>query len=86
MADNFNVLDYETPRLTGYTLTYSTTEKTNAALTQAAVATTGATNITPYGFTTAAQADALIAAVNAARVDIADIKQLLTAVIDDLNG
>lgn len=30
----------------------------------AAVATTGATNSTPYGFTTAAQADALVAAVN----------------------
>jgi hypothetical protein len=28
------------------------------------VATTGATNTTPYGFTTAAQANALVAAVN----------------------
>lgn len=30
----------------------------------AAVATTGATNSSPYGFTTAAQADALVTAVN----------------------
>jgi hypothetical protein len=34
---------------------------------QAAVATTGATNTTPYGFTTAAQADGLVALVNAIR-------------------
>jgi len=30
----------------------------------AAVSTTGATNVTPFGFTTAAQPDALVAAVN----------------------
>lgn len=35
---------------------------------QAAVATTGATNSTPYGFTTAAQPDALVATVNAIRL------------------
>ena len=35
-----------------------------AATVGAAVATTGATNTTPYGFTTAAQADALVARVN----------------------
>jgi hypothetical protein len=31
----------------------------------AAVATTGATNSSPYGFTTAAQADAIVARLNA---------------------
>lgn len=34
---------------------------------QAAVATTGATNTTPYGFTTAAQADAIVTLVNEIR-------------------
>lgn len=34
---------------------------------QAAVATTGATNTTPYGFTTAAQADAIVTLVNELR-------------------
>lgn len=35
---------------------------------QAAVATTGATNSSPYGFTTAAQADAIVTLVNAMRL------------------
>lgn len=34
---------------------------------QAAVATTGATNLTPFGYTTAAQADAIVTLVNALR-------------------
>lgn len=34
---------------------------------QAAVATTGATNSTPYGFTTAAQADAIVTLLNEIR-------------------
>ena len=38
-----------------------------AAAAQAAVATTGSTNSSPYGFTTAAQADALVTLVNALR-------------------
>ena len=34
---------------------------------QAAVATTASTNTTPYGFTTAAQADAIVTLVNELR-------------------
>jgi len=37
---------------------------------QAAVATTGATNSTPYGYTTAAQADAIVTLVNKIRTDL----------------
>jgi len=37
----------------------------------AAVATTGATNSSPYGFTTAAQADAIRAAVNQHTTEVA---------------
>lgn len=56
----------------GCTVGQSSTTKAGfhgAAVVQAAaitaVASTGATNSTPYGFTTAAQADALVTAVNA---------------------
>lgn len=41
-----------------------------ASANQAAVATTGATNVTPYGFTTAAQADAIVTLVNQLRSDL----------------
>jgi hypothetical protein len=43
------------------------------AATQLAVATTGSSNSSPYGYTTSAQADAIVAALNAARTDIAAI-------------
>lgn len=38
-----------------------------AGAAQAAVAVTGSTNTTPYGYTTAAQADAIVALVNEIR-------------------
>ena len=38
-----------------------------AGAAQAAVATTGSTNSSPYGFTTAAQADAIVTLVNELR-------------------
>ena len=40
---------------------------------QAAVATTAATNTTPYGYTTAAQADALVTLVNKIRTDLVSL-------------
>ncbi len=43
-------------------------KRTNAA--QAAVITTGATNSSPYGFATAAQADAIVALVNELRATL----------------
>jgi len=46
---------------------------TQAAASQAAVATTGASNSTPYGFTTAAQADALVTLVNALRLALVNV-------------
>jgi hypothetical protein len=39
---------------------------------QAAVATTGATNSSPYGFTTAAQADAIVTLVNELRAALVE--------------
>lgn len=41
-----------------------------ASANQAAVATTGATNATPYGFTTAAQADGIVTLLNQIRSDL----------------
>lgn len=41
---------------------------TQASADQAAVATTGASNSTPYGYTTAAQANAIVTLVNALRL------------------
>lgn len=74
-----------TTRPTALTQTYATASRTHAAPTAAAVATTAATNITPFGFAQA-QADAIVAAVNALVVDVANVKQVLNAVIDDLQG
>ncbi len=67
-----------------YTQTYSTASKTVPAATQAAVVTTGAA-LTSYGYTEA-QANALVAAVNAAGADILALKQVVNALIDDLQA
>lgn len=57
-----------------------------AAATSAAVATTAATNTTPYGYTTAAQADAIITAINAIRVDVAAVRTTILAALDVLEA
>lgn len=75
-----------TERASAYTQTYSTSDKTHANPTATAVATTAATATSPYGYTTAAQADAIVAAINALITDLADVKQLVNAVIDDLQS
>jgi hypothetical protein len=69
-----------------YTQTYSTADKTHAAAAQTAVATTGATAVTPFGYTTAAQANDIVTQLNNARTDILEVKQLVNAVIDDLQA
>ena len=53
-----------------------TAYSTAARATTAAVAATGASNSTPYGYTTAAQADAIVSSIN-------NLKQLVNALIDD---
>lgn len=73
-------------KTSAYTQTYSTASRTHAAPTAAAVATTAATQTTPYGFTTQAQADALVAEHNKLVTDLANTKQLLNSVIDDLQA
>lgn len=76
-----------TTRPAAYTQTYSTAARDNPALTAVTLAGTGATNVTPYGFTTAAQANALVSSVNAlVFTDIPAIQKLLNSVIDDLQA
>lgn len=66
-----------------YTQTYATASHTHANLTAAAVATTAATQTTPWGFSTQAQADAIVTNVNALLADLTNLKQVVNAVIDD---
>lgn len=75
-----------TTRPTAYTQTYSTTSRTVPATVAAKPAATGATSVTPYGFTTAAQADAIRACTSNLVDDVNNIKQVLNSVIDDLQA
>lgn len=69
-----------------YTQTYSTADTTVAAATAVAVATTGATAVTPFGYTTAAQANAIVTAVNALIADVLQVRKVLNSVIDQLQA
>ena len=69
-----------------YTQTYSTADRTHADFTSADLVTTAATQTTPWGFGSQAQADAIATQVNALRVDLADLKQLVNAIIDDMQA
>lgn len=69
-----------------YTQTYSTATKTHSNMTSAAVTTTAATNVSPYGYTTQAQADAIVTAINALRNDVINLKGVVNSLIDDLQA
>jgi hypothetical protein len=64
------------------TQTYATATRTHANPTAAAVATTAAA-LASYGYTQA-QADAIVASVNALVVDVANVKQFVNTIADDL--
>lgn len=66
-----------------WTQTYSTASRTNSAITHAAVATTGATNVAPFGYTTAAQANDIVTQLNNALLEIEELKKLVNSLIDD---
>lgn len=70
-------------RAAAYTQTYATAGRTHLALVATTVATTGATNVTPYGFTTAAQANDIVAQLNALRADVLSLKGVVNSLIDD---
>jgi|GEM_PF-4933953 len=69
-----------------YTQTYATADKIHAAMTSADLATTTATQTTPWGFASQAQANAIATQLNAARADIIDVKQVVNSLIDDLQA
>jgi hypothetical protein len=72
-------------RPTAYTQTYSTAIKTHAAITQLACPV-GGTGAAAGAWNSAANRDLAIASINAARNDIANVKQVLNALIDDLQA
>jgi len=66
-----------------YTKTYSTASRTIPNATFTNLVTTAATNVTPYGFTTQAQADAIATKVNALAADVLILKQLIVSLVND---
>lgn len=69
-----------------YTQTYSTAAKTVPAATFVAPVTTSATNSSPYGYATAAQADAIVTGAIANAADILALKKVVNSLIDDLQA
>ena len=89
MADSFNILDrgvITTASPVALTQTYATADPTHANLTSAAVATSTAVQVTPFGYASAAQADAVVTAVNAVRTDLTDLKQFVNSIADQLQA
>lgn len=68
------------------TQTYATADATLGTPTAAATATTGATLVTPAGYTTTAQADAIVTNLNALRNDVLDLAQFVNALVDKLQS
>lgn len=69
-----------------YTQTYSTAARTVPAATFVAPVSTAATSTTPFGYATAAQADAIRVGTVANAADILALKQVVNAIIDDLQA
>jgi hypothetical protein len=69
-----------------YTQTFSTAIRTVPNATAAAVATTALVDAVTgnFAYDTAAQGDAVAVAINAIIVDNAELRKLITALIDDL--
>jgi hypothetical protein len=75
-------LDLVTQR-PAYTQTFSTASRTVSNPTFTNLATTAATNVTPWGFSTQAQADAIATKVNQLAADVVILRQLINSLIDD---
>lgn len=71
------------PQAAAYVLTYATASRVVLNATASALATTAATNVAPYGFTTAAQADNIATQVNFLIADVLTLKKLIVALIND---
>ena len=66
-----------------YTKTYATASRIIPNATFTNLVTTAATNVTPYGFATQAQADAIATKVNALAADVLILKQLIVSLVND---
>lgn len=83
---NVKILKFRDQVTDAYTQTYATADKTHANPTASSVATTGVTQSSPYGYAGATQGDAVATTINAIIVDLADLKQLVNSIIDDLQA
>lgn len=72
-------------RPTALTQTYATTSAVHAAVTQLA-APAGGTGLAAGGWSTAANRDLAIASINAARTDIANLKNFVNQIVDQLQA
>jgi hypothetical protein len=69
-----------------YTQTYTTAARTVPNATFTNLATTAAVNVSPWGFATQAQADAIATKVNALGADVLLLKQLINSLINDCSA
>lgn len=72
-------------RAGAYTQTYATADKTHADVTQV-TPPAGGTGATVGAYDTAANRDAMITSITAGAADLLDLKQLVNAIIDDLQA
>jgi hypothetical protein len=72
-------------RPTALTQTYATASATHAAVTQL-VAPAGGTGVAAGGWSTAANRDLSITSINAARTDIANLKNFVNQIVDQLQA
>lgn len=70
-------------RAAAYTQTYATATKTHSNFTSADLATTAATQTSPWGFALQAQAENIATQFNLLRADLANLKQIVNSIIDD---
>ena len=72
-------------RPSAYTQTYSAASRTHSNLTSASVSAS-VVLVTPFGFSSSAQGDNLVLAVNRLVTDLTNVKNVLNQVIDDLQS
>lgn len=69
-----------------YTQTYATATRTHLGMTAASAASPTLTLVSPLGFSSSAQFQAMSDAINNLVIDMGNVKQVLNAVIDDLQS
>lgn len=87
-APMISFLSVTTPivQTTAWTQTYSTSSHTTANPTATSVTTTASTQTTPWGYSTQAQADDIITELNRLITDVANVKNNVNGIIDDLQA